>query len=381
MKVTADASAIKKALDILRPGGTNRWITPVERGVKIEARGKGVLEATTTDFDHWESVRILGQQVEGTGSVLLPWAQLRKVLGIMKHDTITLTQADDAMVITSGDVSMRLAVLRDYTKKGSNVKHSAEFPASPPRPKDATPIRLHLGALAECAKFTSPDECRPVLGCVYYDAGSYVATDSYRLSLVEVPEGATDLQFLIPRAAHRAIARLGSRGFINAWVSPDPQAVGAMLWIDFGDASLVAKLQEGQFPAYRTLIDGAGRSGGLKATQQIRDAALRIYRLIKACGSGSYELNPVKIEQVGDRVVLAAKVGNNTIEIKAMGGVEVPAAFNPQYLAEFFEGTNVDTIFGADSIKPWGLEEPADYCVGAKRTRLLMPTRIHDRND
>lgn len=376
MKVTAKASAIKKALDILRPGGTNRWVTAAERGVKIEARGKGVLEATTTDLAHWESVRILGQQVEGTGSVLLPWAQLRKVLGVMKQDEITFTKDGDDVIISSGETSMRMAALVESNGKGGHVL--GEFPSAPARPKDAIKVRLHLGALAECAKFTSPDEYRPVLGCVYYDAGTYVATDSYRLALVEVPEDAADLQFLIPRAAHRAMSRLGSEKFIDAWVH-QPSGQGAMLWMDFGDASLAAKLEEGQFPGYKTLVDGAGRSGGLKATQEMRDAALRIYRLIRACGSDSYELNnPVKIEQSGDRVVLAAKVGDNTIEIKAMGGVEVPAAFNPRYLAEFFEGTNVDTIFGADSIKPWGLEEPADYCSGAKRTRLLMPTRVHN---
>lgn len=366
MKLIADGAAIKKALDMIRPGDQRHHADPRMRSVKIEARGKGVMEITTTDLHRWESIKVLGQQVEGTGSVTLSWVHLRKIMNVIKGDEVTVELDGEIVCMTSGETTMRL-----------NQAKAEGFPATPTRPKDAIPVQLHLGALREVARFTSPDDSRPILTCAYYDQGTYVATDSYRLTTVEVPENATDLQFLIPMGAHQALGRLGSGKFVDAWVSPQPKERDATIWVDLGDAQVVARLNQGDFPGYKSLIPESGsRRGGLKATKEMRDASLRIYRLIKACGGNSYDYaSPVKVEQVDGKTVLFAKIGDDTVEIKAVGNVEVSAAFNPRYLAEFFEGTNIDTIFGADSLRPWGLEEEADYCSGSKRTRLVMPVR------
>lgn len=375
MKVTADASALKKALDLLRPGSTRFHALPAERCVRIKARGKGVLEMATTDLSHWEVFRVLNQQVENAGTVLVPWTQFRKVVGVLKGEEVTLEGSKGTVTITSGEVVMKITLPK------VQKEDDATFPALPVRPVDALPVRLHLGALAEVAKFSSPDYSRPTLGCVYYDGGSYVSTDSYRLSIVEIPEAAADLQFLIPANAHKAVTRMGAPKWVDAWVSPDPKGHEAMIWFDLGDASVVAKLDTGGYPNYSALItDAMSRTGGsLKATQEFRDAALRIYRLTKAMSSSGWEYaSPVKIKESGGKVVLSAKVGNNTIKIKAIGKASVPVAFNTRYLAELFEGTSVDTMFGADSIKSWGLTEDADYCSGARRTRLLMPARVHN---
>jgi DNA polymerase III sliding clamp (beta) subunit (PCNA family) len=364
MKFTADASAIKKALDLIRPGesGNYRFAMPHTGGVQIEARGKGVIKLTTTDLrDRWESIKVKGQQVESTGSVVIPFTRFKRLMGAMKDEAIEAEMVEGVLRITSGKTTL--------TIKPSTTE---KMPSAPLKGVSAAEVRLHGGALNEALLFASKDEHRPVLHSVFYDGGSYVSTDSYRLSMVEVPEHAWDGEFLIPRPAAEAMCRLGDPKFFTAWTDQ------THMWTDHGDAQVVCRLRDGNFPGYKSLIPD-GKPSGAKITEELRDAALKIHRLSKALGRNKWSWDtPVKITQVDSTtVMLAMNSDESTIEIKALGHIEHEVGFNPQFLADFFEGTNVDSMFGQDSLKPWGIEEAADYCAGASRMRLLMP--VHTR--
>jgi DNA polymerase III sliding clamp (beta) subunit (PCNA family) len=360
MKFTADCSAIKKAVDLLKPGEGANFALPHQGGIQIEARGKGVIELTTTNLDRWESIKVMGQQVESTGSVVVPFSRFKRLMTTMKDEKITAEMVDGILTITSGKTKV--------TIKPSTAE---KMPATPMKGVSAVEVQLHGGALSEALRFASKDECRPILESVFYDGGSYVSTDSYRLSVVDVPEHAWDGEFMIPRAAAEAMVRLGVPKFFTAWTDQ------THMWTDHGDAQVVTRLRDGQFPGYKSLIPEA-KGDGAKITEELRDAALKIHRLSKALGRDKWSWGgPVKITQVDSTtVMLAINNDESTIEIKALGHIEHEVGFNAEFLADFFEGTDVDSMFGQDSIKPWGLEEAADYCSGASRMRLLMPVRI-----
>lgn len=382
MKFTADASAMKKAIDMLRPGDSSRFSLPHQSGVMIECRGKGVIELTTTSLDRWESIKVMGQQVHEPGFVVVSYAKFKRLMGAMKDETI------DAEVIEGEEVKQhiyspdgpeylktRLQVTSGKTRLALVPSTAEKMPAHPTL-NSPTTVPLHLGAAREVYRFTSADYGRPILNCAFYDEGTYVATDSYRLATVEVPENATDRRFLIHRDAIDAMVRLGPEKFV------DLQVDDTNFSADFGDARVTARITDGEFPRYQTLIPESKRSAA-KVTEELRDAALKMHRLLTAIG---YDHKygggtPVKIEQIDhDSVLLSSRSGNNVIEIKALGNVDTTVGFNPWYLADFFAGTDVDSMFGMDSIKPWGLEEAAPYCAGAKRTRLLMPVRMPDND-
>jgi len=360
MKFTADASAIKKALDLIRPGDPARHALPHDGGVQIEARGKSVVVLSTcgTYQGRWESIRVPGQEVAAVGTVVLPFGRFKRLMGAMKDESVEFDVDENHVTMTSGKTVV--------TIKPSTADR---MPATPMKGASAVQIQLHGGALAEALRFSSRDESRPVLNTVFYDGGSYVSTDSYRLSVVDVPEHAWDGEFMIPRNAAEAMGRLGDPKFFTAWTDQ------THMWADHGDAQVVTRLREGQFPGYKQLIPEGGR-GAAKITEELRDAALKIHRLATAVGHGWEWGTPVKITQADSTsVVLTIANDENVIEIKALGQIGHTVGFNPKYLADFFTGTNVDSMFGQDSLKPWGLEEAADYCSGAKRMRLLMPVR------
>jgi len=365
MKFIADCVAIKKAIDFLKPGETRGHGMALLTGIQVEARGKGVIELTTTDLHRQESIKVMGQQVESSGSVVIPFGGFKRLMNTMKDETIAVELTDpgggvgDQLIITSGETTVTI-------KPSTNEK----MPPVPPRGDSAVEIWLHGGALKEALLFASEDGSRPALESVFYDGGSYVSTDSYRLSVVDVPEHAWDGKFLIPRAAAESMCRLGDPKFFTAWVD------GEHIWADHGDARVVSLLRQESFPGYKALIPD-GEPSGAKITQELRDAALKIHRLSKALGSsGRRRYTPVKITQVDSTTVMLAVNGDqSTIEIKALGHIEHEVGFNPEFLVDFFEGTDVDSVFGQDSMQPWGIKEGADYCSGASRTRLLMPVR------
>lgn len=371
MKITVDATSMKKALELVRPGDHRSPHDPITSGVHIEARGKGVLQITTTDLACWESVKVTGQVVDEPGSVLLAWKSLRRIMAAMKGDEVVIEVDDNGKaVLTSGELIMGIGARKQHTFEGPITP---QFPATPAVPKSATPLKLHVGALREVSRFASPDQARPILTSVYYDRGTYVATDSYRLATVSVPEHATDLKFLIPPRAMSGILRLAPEKFIDAWVSED----GRMLWVHAGDAVIASELMWGEFPGYQSLFPEATKDNeGARITMEIRDASLKMYRLLQACGYDGRHGSTLKISPTDKGVALFSQIDENTIEIKALGMVETPVAFNPHYFVDFFEGTNVDTMFGGDSLRPWGLEEETGYCVGSIRKRLIMPVRI-----
>lgn len=371
MKFSVDADKLRDALSTVSLGKRCPAI-PAARWVRIEARGKGTLEFSTTNLNQFQSVCLQGQEIEKTGMILVDH---RRLLSLMKNMgtgrmVFSNEKEPERLVATCGRVTLELP-----------VTDNEAFPSSRPCPLDAVLVDLHLGALQEARCFTSSDDARPILTGVYYDRGNLAATDSYRLTEIELPERTSPHSFIIPNEAIEAMGRLFGNGWIEAKISPDPHGEPDELWVQSGERRFFTRLITGQFPNYRTLIPpdiGQKGDAGIRFTSELRDAALKMYRFSLAIGTDRrwQDGTPVVVEEVSGDVVLSWSNDAGSAKIETVGTMGTRVAFNPRYLAEMFEGTSVDTLFGQDSLRLWGLKESAEYCIGATRTRLIMPVRI-----
>ena len=367
MKFTIEGPKFREAVKSVK---TSRWRH--EAALIIEARGKGVVEVSGWSPDLWIAVKVQGGKVAKPGRITLNYTAAAKAIAAMSGDIFEVDTADyhsdrqmgvtiKTLVIQSGDTAIRVTAPPGY-----------EPPTEAPYPKHPTEMQLHVGALAEVARFASNDESRPILCAVaVQEGGVYVGTDSYRLANVEVPAYTTrPKEFLIPRSTIEAVAPLLPAKFVQAKVNE------ANILFEYGDVRIYSSLTQGQYPSWRNLMpDPEAYTSDIKV-QGIGDIVRRMATLSRAVIGDAR----VAVRADDGRVLFhAVDTEGNEVTIRADGtvdGMRESVAFNPRFLADFIEGTHIGTMFGMDSLKPWGIHEEADYCFGAKRSRIIMPTRI-----
>jgi len=368
MKFTIEGPKFREAVKSVK---TSRWRH--EAALIIEARGKGVVEVSGWSPDLWIAVKVQGGEVAKKGRITLNYVDAAKAIAAMPGDIFEVDTADfhserdkgvkiETLVIQSGDTAIKVTAPPVY-----------EPPTEAPYPKHPTEMQLHIGALAEVAQFASRDESRPILCTVaVQEGGIYVGTDSYRLANVEVPEHPTRAEeFLIPRSTIEAVAHLLPAKFVEAKVNE------ADILFEYGDVRIYSRLTQGQFPSWRSLMPNPEAYTSDIKVEDIGDIVRRMATLSRAVIG---DATPTTVRADDGRVLFqAVDPQGNEVTIRADGtvdGMKESVAFNPRFLADFIEGTNIGTMFGMDSLKPWGIHEEADYCFGAKRSRIIMPTRI-----
>jgi len=371
MKFTVEGSKFRQAVKAVKPSGWKH-----EEALIIEARGKGVVEVTGWSPDLWIAMKVQSAEVVEQGKIVLHYASAAKAIAAMPGDefeievggverlgTNTVSSGSfPALVIRSGDTAIKIS-------EGPGIAP----PAEPPYPSNPDEIQLHLGGLAEVVEFCSTDYGRPILNAVaVQDGGVYAATDSYRLAVVDLPEHPTrEAEFLIPRGTILAASRLLPAKYVTAKVNT------SSIMFEYADVRIYSALQQGQFPNWHALMPDKEKSTSGIEVDGIDEIVRRMAAVSRAVTGDDV---PTTVSSEGGKVVFHAIDGGtgNEVTVRAEGKMQGTehVSFNPQFLAAFIKGTNVGTMFGMDSLKPWGIYEDADYCFGATRTRILMPTRV-----
>lgn len=372
MKLRCERDVLADALSAAGRAVASRGALPVLSGVRLELAGDQ-LTLTGSDLELTVSVRVTVSGL-ADGVAVVPSRLLSDIVRALEPGAVELETTDDAARIASGRSEFSLKPLP-----------AEEFPRVPPVEGDEVRFDSDalVGALRQVLPAASTDDNRPILTGVLLAAANpdegaeglrLVATDSYRLAVVDLP-GVSVLSsgksVLVPSRALSELSKaLGDGGQITLRLGERDASFASV-----GDGSagvvLTTRLIEGEYPNYRGLIP-ANQPNLLTVDREALIEALRRVKLL------ARDATPVRLQMSADGLELRAvtqDVGEGTESLDARyQGEELTVAFNPDYLLAGIEAAGGDQVSLAtiDSLKPAVVRNPTsdDFLY------LLMPVRV-----
>jgi DNA polymerase-3 subunit beta len=322
VKFKCDRDDLSNALQTVQRAVSSRPGIPALTGVLISATGQELM-LITTDLE--VSARLSIQvQVQEEGVALVPARLLADMVKSFEQAPVEFQAEANQARIACGNYEGTLRCLP-----------AEDFPALPEPAGNR--VRVNAGELAEAinqvTRAASRDEARPILTGVLLEISreglTLVATDSYRLSMRELPATAEgEAKTLVPE---RALTEAGR-------AATGDEKADAELFVDQGQVAfkvggltLTSRLIEGEFPNYRQLLPEGYDNRLTASRQQFLDAVRRVGLLAR-------ENAPVKMEfnALGVRLSSSSPDLGDAVEVveAQYEGEEMTAAFNPQYLAD-----------------------------------------------
>lgn len=362
MKFRCERDVLVEALGTASRAVSGRGGLPGLSGVRAELVGDQ-LSLTGSDLDLTINVNVTVSG-ESDGVAIIPARLASDIVRALEPGAVSLAAEADELSIAAGrsDFSIRLIA-------------GDEFPQIAGLPEES--VSLSSEMLAEALKQVIPaassDDSRPILTGVLLAAESgglrLVATDSYRLSMRDVP-GASILDegqsVLIPSRALNELNRILGGGDDVQLRLGEREAS-----FEVGSVRLITRLIEGEFPNYRGLIPDEHPNVLTVERTELLDALRRVKLLAR-------EATPVRLEMSEAGVELVAVTQDVGTAREAVEGTyegsPLTVAFNPQYLLEGAEVTSGEqiTLSTIDELKP-ALVRMAGV---DEFLYLLMPVRV-----
>ena len=338
---------------------------PVLTGIRVELTGDR-LTITGTDLELTIAMEV---EVAGgrDGVAVVPARLVNDVVRSLEPGAVQVDVHDEVADIEAGrsQFSLRLIPAEDFPR-GSE-------PAGTPV---AIPGKEFAQALRQVVPAASGDDSRPILTGVLVAAEGegvrLVATDSYRLSLRDLPGTAVlpeGQRVLLPSRALGELARLLGSGHAGDDVVLRLGERDASF--EVGRARLTTRVIEGEFPNYRGLIPHSHPNRLYVSRDVLLDAVRRVRLLAR-------ESTPVRLVMRPDGLDLMAvtqDVGqaHESLDARFDGG-ELTVAFNPEYLVDGLDVTPGDDVVleTLDARNPAVLRSQGndDFLY------LLMPVRV-----
>ena len=332
---------------------------PILQGVLVDVTGRS-MRVTGTDLD--VTVRTnLEVEVMEPGTTVIPARLATEAVRKLPPGAVVLQAEAGEVEITGGGPRFRF---REF-----NVE---DFPKlSEPDLTGAVTVDgpTFAAAIAQVSVAASTDDARPILTGVYFENEGgklrMATTDSYRLAVRDLPSVDAHMVGLVPVRALKELARSVGASALKVAVGDREAAFSS----DRG--SLTARLIEGSFPNYRSLIPPSypnrlvvGRDALLDAIDRASLVAEDHIPIRMALQKGGIELS-----------VTRQDVGGETEHVEAeYSGDEMTIAFNSRYLNDGVGAIDTENVIldVMDPLKPGVLrgEGSDDYLY------LLMPVRL-----
>jgi len=332
---------------------------PILQGVLVDVTGR-LMRVTGTDLD--VTVRTnLEVEVMEPGTTVIPARLATEAVRKLPAGAVVLQAEAGEVEITGGGPRFRF---REF-----NVE---DFPKlSEPDLTGAVTVDgpTFVAAIAQVSVAASTDDARPILTGVYFENEGgklrMATTDSYRLAVRDLPSVDAHMVGLVPVRALKELARSVGASALKVAVGDREAAFSS----DRG--SLTARLIEGSFPNYRSLIPPSypnrlvvGRDALLAAIDRASLVAEDHIPIRMTLQKGGIELS-----------VTRQDVGGETEHVEAeYSGDEMTIAFNSRYLNDGVGAIDTENVIldVMDPLKPGVLrgEGSDDYLY------LLMPVRL-----
>ena len=248
MRLTSQRDELASKLALVARAASSKSTIPVLGQVRLDATA-GQVELAATDMELSLKVPV-DASIEDAGAVVLPRLSA-DIVRTMASGPVTLEHRVNEGVVglTGGQSSFSL-----------NCLQAADFPDLPADEGSGLliPVEPFVLTADRVTRAASRDDTRPVLTGVLVRVGpdgiTMVATDSYRLSVMQTPLEAPPSdtrEAIIPARALQEVGRLAAamKATEIELVITEAQAL-----FRIGGARLTSRLIDGQFPDYRQLI-------------------------------------------------------------------------------------------------------------------------------
>ncbi len=338
---------------------------PVVSCLLLEAYADGV-RVTGTDGDLRITAVIEGATVDEPGSVAVSGKLLTDLVKAAPADVVKLEVVEESLTVTSGRMrsSLRLTDAEDFPMGRTLKGDTAEIGTA-----------ALFGAIGQVTPSAAEkNDTRPILTGVLCESSSdgmrLVATDSYRLSVKELPKVAfaeAD-SVIIPARALEEAAKL-FEGDEALSVTLDREAV------EFANdaASLRTNLIQGAYPNYQTLVDGVVSEKTVSFDVEAMVAAVK--RVALLCDTTT----PIRLALSSSGVAVSAsrsEVGqaDDVVDNSNYEGPDTTIGFTPRYLLDALDaiGSGTVTMALSESLKPVLLQSAGDDTYSC----LLMPVKL-----
>lgn len=346
---------------------------PALNGLRFVADDNG-LSVTGTDLELTVHAQVPAT-VADEGEAVIPARLINDIVRSLDSDSVDFTLTDDKVAVKGGRAEFSL-----FTFASADYPTLAQIKGEP--------VTVECAALAEAinrvVKSAGTDPSRPTLTGVLFERRDgdlrLVATDSYRLAMVDVAGvdvlGQQDAAIVPAAGLQQLLPLLGSGGTVDVCFDFEQNDVSFSLTGEARSVELKARLIEGSYPSYESLIpDGYTH----KATVD-RNALSHVVRRVSLMGRDAK--TPVRIGQsdAGLKLnVLAQDQGESVEALDASyDGEELVVAFNPEYLLDGLDAAGTEEVLleTEDESKPALLKPVAADDAATQLVYLLMPVRI-----
>jgi len=301
---------------------------PVLAGLVISA---GDEEVTLSSFDYEVSARVeIACDVEVPGITLVSGRLLSDIARSLPAQPVTLSVEGTRVIITCGRSSFTLPTLpvEDYPQLPVMPSASGEIAGS-----------LFATAVGQVAIAAGRDDTLPTLTGIRLEIeGTHLilaATDRYRLAVREfewspLSTGLSANALIPARTLAETAKALASADKMSIALAP-PGAGEGLIGFQGNGRRTTARLLDGEFPKYRTLLPNEAASIALVETAMLADAVKRVSLVAE-------RNTPVRLNFDGSEVVLRAGAGDDATANEAVectvDGDALEIAFNPNYLLD-----------------------------------------------
>jgi DNA polymerase-3 subunit beta len=340
---------------------------PVLAGIHIQTSSKDSIELSSTDMEM--SLKIKAEaKVETEGAIVVPGRLFTDVVRSLPPGEVNITEdgSNQAIELVSGSASFKI-----------NCLPVDAFP-SIPEMREEDVFEMETGPLMRVintvARAASRDETRPVLTGILAkfskDRLKMVATDSYRLSVMEAEAGSSihdKKEVIVPRHTLEELARLFSKeeeGKMKIAISDSQIMFGD------GDTLLTSRLIEGQFPNYQKLLPD-------EFTSEVKIEKEELLEVVARIGLMAQKNAPLKMSFEEGSLTVSAQtpqVGEAKESLAVpYHGEATEIGFNPEFLESGIDSVDGDSVVLRiiSALRPGLIKGEGDDFL-----YLIMPVRL-----
>lgn len=380
--LTIAPKALSDALAAVKPAVATRCSIAALHGVRIlTVDGSAYLE--TTDLDVAVRRRI-DAQVHGECDTLVAHADMAKAAKLFaKRERVTLTASEPAKVDGYGrDVTVS-DEQRSITLPGLKLADWPRLPTETGRALITGASDVMATLIERAAAFASSDDTRPVLTgvCFDYGRGRVVATDSYRLGVLD--PGEAEFRRAREDRSEAGTINVSARGLVMAakamrkapgGVTVSTSDNGRRAIVRFADDTWTTRIIEGQFPNWSQLLPEEDVPAPLQVTVPVAELTGACEVAKAFCRRNA----PMRLSVNGNvKVTGLSYDGPSFAELlpgashTGTGGEEFTIGLSPEFVADIARAHRGDTAH-VRLITPM---RPALFIDEADRY-LLMPIRL-----
>jgi DNA polymerase-3 subunit beta len=333
MKLQVTQENLAKALNTVARVANARNALPILSNVLLKTE-KNRLSIAATNLDIGIT-QYIGSKVDQDGSITVPARLMQDFVTSLPDSVLNLELKDNKLSITT-----------DQYQSAINGIAADDFPIMPAISGEATwtiPAIDLKKALSQVVFAASSDDARPVLTGVYFNNNGTevvaVATDSYRLAEHKLGKSKQPVNFLVPASAANDLLRIIGDGTGDVQIIHDDQQVSFKV----NDASLVARLIEGNYPDYRKLIP-AKFATVVKLKKSDFLNITKVSSLFARESAGSITLKASAAGQNISINAVASQLGENTATAEAQVNGDGEVTLNSRYLIDALNAFSVGEV-------------------------------------